>query len=116
MNRLVAHVILGATAALLTPIANTQADEPGLQRWLVQAVDRPELRSASNTLQSPLTPLNLSPVSLGVPSRDRSLVQDSPVAPNSELSSMGPDPTVAWLMALGFLGLVVMRRIGASSI
>ena len=28
----------------------------------------------------------------------------------SSLLSAGPDPSVAWLMALGFLGLVVARR------
>lgn len=28
----------------------------------------------------------------------------------SSLLSTGPDPSVAWLMALGFLGLVVARR------
>ena len=28
----------------------------------------------------------------------------------SSLLSTGPDPAIAWLMALGFLGLVVARR------
>jgi len=34
-------------------------------------------------------------------------------APHSQLGSLlqlNPDPTVAWLMAFGFLGLVVLRR------
>jgi hypothetical protein len=31
-------------------------------------------------------------------------------AAGSSLLSAGPDPGVAWLMALGFLGLVVARR------
>jgi hypothetical protein len=30
--------------------------------------------------------------------------------PGSSLLSAGPDPGIAWLMALGFLGLVVARR------
>ena len=27
-----------------------------------------------------------------------------------QLLQMNPDPTVAWLMAFGFLGLVILRR------
>lgn len=35
--------------------------------------------------------------------------------PGPSLSSTahGPDPAIAWMLALGFLGLVVLRRTGA---
>jgi len=28
----------------------------------------------------------------------------------AQISAIHPDPAVAWLMALGFLGLVILRR------
>ena len=39
------------------------------------------------------------------------MVQQATENVSTAADAQNPDPTVAWLMALGFLGLVVMRRI-----
>lgn len=43
-------------------------------------------------------------------SSSRSFDVEGNLQADSSLLSAGPDPSVAWLMALGFLGLVVARR------
>ena len=43
-------------------------------------------------------------------SSSRSFDVEGNLQAGSSLLSSGPDPSVAWLMALGFLGLVVARR------
>jgi hypothetical protein len=44
------------------------------------------------------------------PSSARSFDVEGNQQPGGSLLSAGPDPGIAWLMALGFLGLVVARR------
>lgn len=47
---------------------------------------------------------------LAARSSSRSFDMEGNLQSGASLLSSGPDPSVAWLMALGFLGLVVARR------
>jgi hypothetical protein len=47
---------------------------------------------------------------LGSPSSAHSFDVEGNLQSGGSLLSAGPDPGIAWLMALGFLGLVVARR------
>lgn len=45
---------------------------------------------------------------------DRSRASLSSEGQGASLASSGPDPLVAWMLAAGFLGIIVMRRTRAS--
>ena len=93
MNRLCASVIFGAATALLTPLGNTQADEAlVLQRFLSSA--------AQAQVAADLSAGMLGALQSGAGSGDFAF------APGA------PDPAISWLLALGFLGVVVTRRLG----
>jgi hypothetical protein len=55
---------------------------------------------------APLAALAACSISLGAAAQ----AMTSPQSALGALLHMNPDPTVAWVMAAGFLGLVVLRR------
>ena len=55
---------------------------------------------------APLAALAACSVSLGAAAQ----AMTSPQGGFAGLFHMNPDPTVSWIMAAGFLGLVVLRR------
>ena len=55
---------------------------------------------------APLLAMIAGGVSLGAAAQ----AMTSPESGLGQLLHMNPDPTVAWVMAAGFLGLVVLRR------
>jgi hypothetical protein len=81
-----------AAAATLSPLANAQPDPMASFQQLVAAASETSLRSDA----------------------EAPLLQAANVVPVAEhgmsFTAAGPDPSIAWLMALGFLGLVIVRR------
>ena len=55
---------------------------------------------------APLLAVAAASASLGAAAQ----AMTSPLGGFGGLLQMNPDPTVAWIMAAGFLGLVVLRR------
>jgi hypothetical protein len=55
---------------------------------------------------APLIALTATSVSLGAAAQ----AMTSPQGGFGDLLHLNPDPSVAWIMALGFLGLIVLRR------
>jgi hypothetical protein len=104
MRKFVAIAVLTASATVFAPEATPQTAQP-----MALAASVPtELQSVALQAGSPMSaPVRASSVGL------LSDVQRADSA--SWLSpSQGPEPAFAWVFALGFLGLVVMRRIRAS--
>ena len=55
---------------------------------------------------APLIALTATSASLGAAAQ----AMTGPQGPFGGLLQLNPDPSVAWVMAVGFLGLVVLRR------
>lgn len=119
-NRL-AQWALAAAATLLSPLALAQVNHAvSFEQLVAASSDTSALQAATYTSMSSAQPGNAvqrvagtSPMGFGsiMPASDRGI---SFAGDGSDrkwfATSAGPDPSVAWLMALGFLGLVIMRR------
>jgi hypothetical protein len=101
MKKLAAAAIIASVAALAAPFAGAQSQPAAIS-------------AAAPTGSSPLVPVKLS---ANPDSAARSLEFNGSTRDLSPISSTlgAPEPGVAWLLALGFLGLVVMRRTRSSS-
>ena len=89
--------LIFAVAALAAPAAVGQS-----QAIPFESV-KPAMASGAGMVKVVASPL-------GAPSSARSFDVEGNLQPGGSLLSAGPDPGIAWLMALGFLGLVVARR------
>lgn len=119
MNIQFARLALAAAATLLAPFANAQPQQAvslqqrvaaGSLASLRQERVRDALLQVGSAAQRPAG-MGIAQVANVLPGVDRGVSFASERGEGRWLTpSAGPDPSVAWLMALGFLGLVVMRR------
>jgi hypothetical protein len=89
--------LIFAVAALAAPAAVGQS-----QGIPFESV-KPAMASGGEMVKVVASPLSSR-------SSARSFDVEGNLQSGSSLLSAGPDPAIAWLMALGFLGLVVARR------
>lgn len=94
MRMLTATAIV-AVAALGGPTATGQS----------QRIPMPMVAAAAGEARPAAQAASMLPASLALRDFER-----SPSASAKGFASVAPNSTVSWLMALGFLGLVVMRR------
>jgi len=93
MTKLFAAVAVGALM-VFGPVAQAEKNESP------SAVMAAKMASALPASQANAADLNVFPDVPGI------TAQDAGMAPEGRK----PDPAVAWVLALGFLGLVVLRR------
>jgi hypothetical protein len=93
MTKLFAAVAVGALM-VFGPVAQAEKNESP------SAVMATKMASALPASQANAADLNVFPDVPGI------TAQDAGMAPEGHK----PDPAVAWILALGFLGLVVLRR------
>ena len=60
----------------------------------------------NNAAEAVVTHVLTAPVSMG------SIAASTGTSVMSAVNSAAPDPAVAWLISLGFLGLIMVRRLG----
>lgn len=113
MKAMVATVILAAAAAVIPPNGSAQAGNQAVSLTPVASQERAAARPAvSQVAAAPVlkAPESYSDIDAGALSaRSRS-------TPGEAFSLFnGPAPSIAWIFALAFLGLVVVRRTRSSS-
>lgn len=116
MKAMVATVILAAAAAVMPPNGSAQAGSQAVSLKAAAAHERgaaPGARPAvSHVAAAPVleAPESYSDIGTGELGTRTASTQAGPL---SLLN--GPAPSVAWIFALGFLGLVIFRRTRSST-
>jgi hypothetical protein len=93
MSKLLAAIAVGSLT-VFGPVAQAEKNDTS------SAMIATKMASAVPTSQANAADFNVFPDVPGITARDAGM--------SSEVRK--PDPAVAWILALGFLGLVVLRR------
>lgn len=93
ISKLLAAVAVG-TLMVFGPVAQAEKNDAS------SAMIATKMASAVPTSQANAADLNVFPDVPGITARDAGMAPEA----------RKPDPAVAWILALGFLGLVVLRR------
>ena len=116
MKAMVATVILAAAAAVIPPNGSAQAGSQAVSLTPAVAQERAAASrvrpSVSHVAAAPVlkAPETYSDISAGA------LSTHAPSTQGAALSLFnGPAPSVAWIFALAFLGLVIFRRTRSSA-